>query len=67
MTAVLSWLSSQRGLLLLGLSFVIGAVGYLLVASWARHESWYRGRVIVPASMAIAAVGLFWTVQRVLS
>ena len=37
---------------------------FLLVASWARQESWYRARVVVPASVAIAAVGLFWTVQR---
>ena len=27
---------------------------------------WYRRRVVVPASLGIAAVGLFWTVQRVL-
>ena len=26
---------------------------------------WYRGRVVVPASMAIAAMGLFWVVERV--
>ena len=42
---------------------VIGAA-WLLVASWARRHTWYRWRVIVPASLAIAATGLFWTVQR---
>jgi len=47
MTAVLSWLSSQRGLLLLGLSFVIGAVGYLLVASWALWRVRRRVRDLV--------------------
>src|SRR4029079_8833730 len=41
------------------------ALAFLLVASWARKESWYRARVVVPASVAIAAIGLFWTVQRV--
>ena len=30
-----------------------------------RHRPWYRPRVVVPLSVAIAAVGLFWTVQRV--
>lgn len=30
-----------------------------------RHRPWYRTRVVVPLSVAIAAVGLFWTVERV--
>lgn len=48
----------------LGQLAVIG-LAFLLVASWARRRAWYRRRVVVPASLAIAAVGLFWTVQRV--
>jgi len=28
---------------------------------------WYRRRVVVPGSLAIAAVGLFWFVQRIVS
>ena len=39
-------------------------LAFLAVGSWARGESWYRSRVVVPASLAIAAVGLYWTVQR---
>jgi hydrogenase/urease accessory protein HupE len=39
-------------------------LAFLLVGSWARREVWYRSRVVVPASLAIAAVGLYWTVQR---
>lgn len=31
-----------------------------------RGRPWYRARVVVPLSVAIAGVGLFWTVQRVL-
>jgi len=42
---------------------VIGAA-FLLVGLPFRHQSWYRGRVVVPASCLIAAVGLFWSVQR---
>src|SRR6185369_10161685 len=42
---------------------VIGAA-FLLVGLPFRHRSWYRGRVVVPASCLIAAVGLFWSVQR---
>ena len=40
------------------------ALAFLAVGSWARREAWYRSRVVVPASLAIAAVGLYWTVQR---
>ena len=32
-----------------------------------RHRPWYRGRVVVPLSLGIAAVGLIWTVERVLA
>jgi hydrogenase/urease accessory protein HupE len=40
-------------------------LAFLAIASWARRESWYRSRVVVPASLAIAAAGLWWTVQRI--
>jgi hypothetical protein len=37
-----------------------------LIAGWWRHQPWFRARVAVPCSLAIAAVGLFWAVQRVI-
>ena len=40
------------------------AAAWLLVVSWAERKSWYRRRLLVPASLAIAAAGIFWTVQR---
>lgn len=39
---------------------------FAAVGVWAGTKPWYRARVTVPASLAIAAVGLFWAVQRVL-
>ncbi len=45
---------------------VIGTA-FLLVACWARMRPWYRNRVVVPASLLIAATGLFWTMQRVIA
>jgi hydrogenase/urease accessory protein HupE len=42
------------------------AIAYLVIGIWARHKTWYRSRVVIPASATIATVGLFWTVQRVL-
>lgn len=42
------------------------ALAFLAVGFWARSKSWYRSRLLVPGSAMVAAVGLFWTVQRVL-
>jgi hypothetical protein len=41
------------------------AAAYLLVTSWAERRVWYRSRFVVPASLAIALTGLFWTIQRI--
>ena len=37
-----------------------------LLVGWWRQRSWYHRRIVVPASLAIAAVGLYWTVIRLL-
>jgi hydrogenase/urease accessory protein HupE len=42
------------------------AAATLLFAYWYREKTWYRGRFVIPASMAIAATGVIWTVQRVM-
>jgi hypothetical protein len=42
------------------------ALAFLAVGAWFRQCDWYRARVTIPASLAIAAVGLFWTVERVM-
>ena len=41
------------------LAVALGAVGL-----WAGKRSWYRAWVAIPASITIAAVGLFWTIER---
>jgi hydrogenase/urease accessory protein HupE len=43
------------------------AAAYLLVAWWAQTKPWYRHRFVMPASAAIAATGIFWTIQRIVS
>lgn len=37
---------------------------FLLVGVWFRKKPWYRRRIVIPGSLLIAAVGLFWFVQR---
>jgi hypothetical protein len=41
--------------------------GAALAGGWFRSAPWYRRRLVVPASAAIALVGLVWAVERVLS
>jgi hypothetical protein len=59
--------------LLVGLlGFNLGVeVGQLIVIAtlfallgWFRQAPWYRARVVVPASVVIAAVGAYWSIQR---
>ncbi len=42
------------------------AAAFLLIGLAFRNEPWYRRRIVIPCSIAIAAVGLFWFVQRVI-
>jgi hydrogenase/urease accessory protein HupE len=46
------------------LSVILAA--FVLIGIPFRRKSWYRRRVVVPVSLAIAAVGLFWAIQRML-
>jgi hydrogenase/urease accessory protein HupE len=39
-------------------------MAFFAVALWFRDKPWYRRRVVIPASAAIALTGAFWTVQR---
>lgn len=42
------------------------SLAYLAVGIWSKDATWYRRRVVVPASLVIAATGLYWTVERVM-
>lgn len=39
------------------------ASAFVLVC-WIQRKSWYRRAVVIPVSLLIAAVGLFWAAQR---
>jgi hypothetical protein len=54
LTALVSFNAGVEG----GQLFVISIAAIVFARKW-------RSRVVVPASLAIAAMGLFWTVQRV--
>lgn len=41
------------------------AAAFVVTGLWFRSKDWYRQRIVIPASLAIACVGLFWTVERI--
>ena len=41
------------------------AIALVLLRLPFREKPWYRSRIVVPASVAIAAVGFYWAVQRI--
>ncbi|MBI2838190.1 MAG: HupE/UreJ family protein [Acidobacteria bacterium] len=43
------------------------ALTLALVGSWAFRREWYRGRIAIPTSAVIAAVGVYWTIERLLA
>ncbi len=40
------------------------ALAWLAFGFWFGNRSWYRWRIVLPASAAIAAVGAYWSVER---
>lgn len=40
-------------------------LAWFLFAKWFNQKSWYRKRIVIPISLAIAAVALYWTIERV--
>ena len=72
---ILTEVGLQRADFVLGLvAFNVGVeIGQLtvialafLAVGWFINASWYRSRVTIPASIAIAAMGAFWFVERTL-
>ncbi len=56
-------LSFNVGVELGQLAVIAGA--FLLIGLAFRNKPWYRRWIVIPGSIAIAIVGLFWFVQRV--
>lgn len=39
-------------------------IAWMLVGKWFSDKTWYRSRIVNPASAFIAFVALFWTIER---
>jgi hypothetical protein len=42
------------------------ASAWLLVGLWWKTKPWYRARLVQPLSALIAAVGVYWTIERII-
>ena len=40
------------------------ALAYVCVAYWFGDKPWYRRAIVIPASLAIAAIGIWWAIER---
>ena len=58
-TALLSFNVGVEGGQLAVITLMFLSVGRI------RHRDWYRQRAVVPLSVMIGAIGLYWTVTRV--
>jgi hypothetical protein len=41
----------------------VAALASLFVISY-RQRAWYHQRIVVPASLAIGGIGVYWTIAR---
>ena len=39
-------------------------LAWLLVGKWFSKKTWYRKRIVIPVSAAIAVIALYWTIER---
>jgi len=42
-------------------------LAYLLIGVWWRNKDWYRARVVRPLSALIALIGVYWTIERIVT
>ena len=41
------------------------ALAFICIGFWFRNKPWYRKRIVIPASLIIGLVGLYWTYDRI--
>ena len=61
---VLALVTFNVGIELGQLTVILGALGTI---GWLRNCVWYRTRIVVPASLAIAIIGITWAIQRIIA
>lgn len=39
-------------------------LAFMLIGKWFSKKIWYRNRIIIPASIVIACIAFYWTIER---
>lgn len=39
-------------------------IAWFLLGKWFSQKVWYRQRIVIPISIVIAVIGLYWTIER---
>jgi len=39
-------------------------MAFFLIAYWFKNKHWYQGGVVIPISLIISLIGLYWTIDR---
>lgn len=46
---------------------VIIVLCYLLIAKWFSQKNWYQKKLVIPLSLCISCIALFWSIERFLT
>lgn len=60
---VISLLTFNLGVELGQISVIL--LAWLLIGNWFSAKPWYKKRVVIPISVVIAAIALYWTIERI--
>ena len=60
---VVSLLTFNLGVELGQISVIL--LAWLLIGKWFSAKPWYKKRVVIPISLVIAAISLYWTIERI--
>lgn len=59
----ISLLSFNMGVELGQLTVIL--IAWFLIGKWFSEKEWYRKRVTIPASLIIAGIATYWTIERI--
>ena len=45
---------------------IIIVAAYCLIGKWFSQKTWYRIRIVIPASVVIAMIAIYWTIIRLM-
>lgn len=62
-TFILTLISFNVGVELGQLAII--ALAYFSITHWLKKKDWYRNAIVIPASLAISLIGLYWAIERV--